>query len=181
MRALLLTIPLLIVAIPGMATEPPGWSLFAPEDGDFQILLPSVPETTTKSRGTLLGDVVETRHLTTWSGGEASVEHHDIPSLAVHMVPDDLILEQASDSLVEHEKGIESLSRSYTWNGHPALEVTYEIPGDTPLLERSRLILVETRLYLLSANWKSPSDIPPEVRNFLNSFELTPAVSAGTD
>jgi len=176
MRALLLAAPILLAAVMGSAAEePPSWKPFSSEEGQFRILLPDQPVVTHASRSTFLGKIPQTRHETLSGVGEVSIDHHDLPGIAIDMMPDSVILDQAGENLIEAVGGTQSLERAYTWNGHAAREITYEVPGDTPMLERCRLILVEARLYLVIANWPAPQAIPDQLVAFFDSFELMKA------
>ena len=173
MRSLLFAIFVLLIAASGWATEPAKWNLFPAEDGSFEILLPGTPTTTHKSRSTYMGDVIETRHETRRGPHEVTLIFQEIPKIAVTLVPDRVILAQAGDRLLEAAEGRASLDRSYTWNGFSARELSYEGPGEPPTLTRVRLILVDSRLYLVIASWAVPQEIPAPLVDFLDSFALT--------
>ena len=75
-------------------------------------------------------------------------------------------------SLLEDAGGQEIESRQSKWRGHPARKLRYSLAGSVAQQVRVRLLLVESRLYLLMARWPLAEAMPPEVERFWASFQV---------
>ena len=181
MRALLL-LPLVLLPQAALAVE---WTLFSGTTGNFQVLLPGEPTVVSDRHTTYLGDVHGVRLVHESADHRVTVTHQDIPSIATTLMPDRIILEQAGDSVVESNEGEVHREREYMWRGYAAREVSYTEAGEEPRESRLRLMLVESRIYMVIASWPE-GDIPGELARFLDSFALTepsdtPPVGAARD
>jgi len=98
-----------------------------------------------------------------------AVELHEIPPVAASFISDDMILDQARDSLLRDVDGTLLESRALEFSGAPARDFVYRLPGRTQLAERVLAVLVERRLYLVTGMARAPSG-DPQVARFLASF-----------
>ena len=154
------------------ALDLPRWRDFHSEEGRFRVRLPAAPRIERSAHGTAMGSVTEVSFRAGWADREVAVVYEDIPAAARWLVPTGVILSRAAASLVEDAGARELDSRESNWRGHPARELRYELPGPPALQARVLLVLVEARLYLLTARWPREEASPPELERFRASFQV---------
>ena len=150
----------------------PHWQAFHSEAGRFRVELPGAPRVERSAHRTVMGSVTEVGFRVAWQDREVAVVYEDIPAAAAWWMPAGVILGRAAASLVEDADGREIESRESKWQGYPARELRYRLPGSPALESQVRLVLVEARLYLVAARWPKEQGVPPEVARFRASFEV---------
>ena len=156
----------------GPAPAIPHWRDFRSEAGRFRVELPAAPRIERSEHGTLMGPVIEVGFFAGWADREVVVIYEDIPAAARWVVPPSVILGRAAASLLEDAGGQEIESLQSKWRGHPARKLRYSLAGSVAQQVRVRLLLVESRLYLLMARWPLAEAMPPEVERFWASFQV---------
>lgn len=152
------------LASPGVAFSPPG--------GHFSVRVPVEPVTTTSSRRTLLGAISETIYAVEIADRRLAVELRDLPPVAVFLLPGGTILDRARDGLLEAVGGRLVDARETPHRGHPARELTYEIPEEPLRIERALLVLVGRRLYIALATWSAAAGSDPAADRLFETFEV---------
>jgi hypothetical protein len=164
-RAVLLALAALVGARAGASD----WPVFAPDGGRFSVALPGRPTLERDSTWTPVGSVRMTKYWLRVADALLAVELHDIPPVAASFISDDMILDQARDSLLRDVDGTLIESRAIEFAGAPARDFIYRLPGRAQLAERVLAVLVERRLYLVTGMARAPS-ADPQVARFLASF-----------
>jgi hypothetical protein len=162
-RAWLLALAL--AAVPAHAE----WSAFAPDGARFAVELPEAPAIERDSTWTPVGSVHMTKYWLRVGDALLAVEQHDIPPVAASFISDEMILDQARDSLLRDVDGTLIESRAVEFQGAPARDFRYRLPGEARLEERVLAVLVERRLYLVTGMARAPGADPQVVR-FFGSF-----------
>ena len=160
---------LVLTALVGAAARPSEWPVFAPDGGRFSVELPGTPAIERDSTWTPVGSVRMTKYWLRVGDALLAVELHEIPPVAASFISDDMILDQARDSLLRDVDGTLLESRALEFQGAPARDFVYRLPGRTQLGERVLAVLVERRLYLVTGMARAPSG-DPQVARFLASF-----------
>lgn len=150
----------------------PQWRSFRSPESRFSVSVPSAPEVTTKTHPTIVGPVRETRYAAGFGETVVAIELHELPRIAVFLLPTGAILDRAREELVKATGGRVIASRDATHRGHSARELTYEIPQQPILKERALLVLVEHRLYIAFATWPEGSQAGPAAARVFESFEI---------
>lgn len=161
------------LAVPASAASA-DWSNFSPPGGTFRVELPGAPERATRARLTPLGKVHETRYTLHADGADLSVETHDVPAVAVAVIPDGVILDRALEGVIDNQGATRIHARELTVQGAPAREFSYRLParaGEPERVERALSVLVGTRLYLLTGTTVDPAP-HPAVSRFFASFRF---------
>lgn len=161
------------------------WQVFASAEGRFRVELPETPRVERSQRSTMLGAVEETRYVLRFGEDETvalAVEVHDIPRLAARIVPAATILEQTRRGVLRDMEAEQIEASEVTIQGFPARDFTYRIPTseadlslapDAPsLYERAIAVLVESRIYLLTALAPGSPDAHPGIARFFASFRF---------
>ena len=161
---------LALAALLAGAAAPAGeWAEFAPEDGRFAVELPGAPAVERDSHWTPVGSVTMTKYWLRAGDVLLAVELHDIPAVAAALVSDDRILDQARDSLLQDVGGTLVEGRALEYQGSPARDFRYRLPGAAQLEERVLAVLVDTRLYLITGMARAPAS-DPGVAHLFASF-----------
>jgi hypothetical protein len=160
-----LLVALVLAAVPACAD----WSAFAPEGARFAVEIPGAPAIEHDAHWTPVGSVRMTKYWLRAGDVLLAVELHEIPAVAARLVSDDMILDQARDSLLSDVGGTLLESRALENTGAPAREFVYRLPGRAQLAERVLAVLVGTRLYLVTGMARAPGS-DPEVARFFASF-----------
>src|SRR5262245_50125039 len=151
------------------AEAPAEWSVFAPEGERFAVELPGKPAVERDSHWTPVGSVAMTKYWLRAGDALRAVELHDTPAVAAALVSDDRILDQARDSLLRDVHGTLIEGRVLEFQGEPARDFRYRLPGPARLEERVLAVLVDTRLYLITGMARAPAS-DPEVARWFASF-----------
>ena len=145
------------------------WSAFAPGGARFSVELPGNPTVERDSTWTPVGSVHMTKYWLRVGDALLAVEQHDIPPVAASFISDEMILDQARDSLLRDVDGTLIESRALAFEGAPARDFRYRLPGDARLVERVLAVLVDRRLYLVTGMARDPIE-DPQVARFFGSF-----------
>jgi hypothetical protein len=161
------------------------WSEFSPDHGRFAVLMPAAPSREQHARLTPVGYVYENKYWMRVNDVLLAVEMHDLPAIASALLSDDSILDQARAGLLADVDGTLLEGRSLVFQGEPAREFTYRLPGRARLAERVLAVLIGSRLYLVTGMARAP-DSDPDVARFFDSFRCwregaLPAQSPASD
>ncbi len=148
------------------------WREYGPARGLFRVRFPAEPQLSHHEAGTPFGSVRETRY--TLRAGDAVLiaESHELPAMAVALMPARSVLDRARVSLIESEEGIPMEPRELADQRVPAQEFSYRLPGHPPRYRRARAFLAGTRLYLLVGTAATPVGPEPQVDRFFESFRF---------
>jgi hypothetical protein len=149
--------------------RPSEWRPFAPPDARFAVELPGRPAVERDSHWTPVGTIAMTKYWLRVGNALLAVETHEIPAVAATLVSDARILDQARDSLLRDVDGALIEGRATEFEGLPARDFRYRLPGKTGLEERVLAVLVDTRLYLVTGMAREPLS-EPDVLRFFASF-----------
>ncbi len=156
---------------PGSAV-PAGWIKFTSSEGRFSILFPQIPPTA----HLLLPDgITVTIHAVEQPAQKRSFQANylDIPPSEINKIP----LEQRFKGGIQgilakgKEKGVQvRKEQPITFGQHPGRECVLEAPEAGTLV--LRMYLVGTRFFILVVAGEKLTPDSPEVKTFLNSFQL---------
>lgn len=169
----------LAAVLVGAAAPAGDWAVFAPRDGLFAVEMPGAPAVERDSHWTPVGSIAMTKYWLRVGDALLAVELHDIPAVAAALISDDRILDQARDSLLRDVRGTLIEGRALEFQGAPARDFRYRLPGKARLEESVLAVLRGTRLYLVTGMAREPSSDPAVARLFA-SFRCWPARGAGT-
>jgi hypothetical protein len=169
---------LAVAALAASAVRASGWPVFAPADGRFAVELPGQPVIERDSHWTPVGSVVMTKYWLRVGDSLLAVEMHDIPPVASALVSDDRILDGAREGVLHDVSGTQIEGKSLTYQGAPARDFRYRLPGEARLEERVLAVLVERRLYLVTGMARAPES-DPDVARFFASFRCWRAATGG--
>jgi hypothetical protein len=142
---------------------------FAPPGAGFAVDLPASPAIERDSHWTPIGTIAMTKYWLRVGDTLLAVELHELPPVAAVFVSDDRILDQARDSLLRDVHGTLIEGRALEFQGSPARDFRYRLPGAARLEERVLAVLVDTRLYLITGMARAPAS-DPEVARWFASF-----------
>ena len=164
-----LALGLAFAALVGAAGGASDWPVFAPGDGRFSVELPGTPAVERDSTWTPAGSVSMTKYWLRIGDALVAVEMHDIPPVASRLISDDTILGQARDALLRDVDGTLIEGKATVFQGAPARDFVYRLPGKAQLAERVLAVLVERRLYLVTGMARAPG-ANPQIARFFASF-----------
>jgi hypothetical protein len=148
---------------------PAAWSVFAPPGAGFAVELPGTPAVERDSHWTPVGSISMTKYWLRVGDALLAVELHELPPVAAALVSDDRILDEARENLLRDVRGTLIESRATEFQGAPARDFRYRLPGPARLEEQVLAVIVETRLYLITGMARAPAS-DPEVARFFGSF-----------
>ena len=150
------------------------WTTFESTPGRYQVAFPRAPVMKQGKLRTEIGDVVSVRH-SAGDGSDATydVTYTDYPGARVAGLSAATLLETVRDGLVYQAKGKLISDKPFTIGKVSGRE--QEIVGGDGMRYRIRLLLVERRLYQLTAMARPPAQ--PDERKFFGSFQLTGVTS----
>ena len=99
------------------------------------------------------------------------MELHDIPKAAAWLLTDEFVLKQAAKGMLDDIGGRELQAQSASRQDQPARRVSFELP-DREARGDVLLVLVDRRLYLVSAHHPVEQDPPVTFARFLESFRF---------
>lgn len=164
----------------GLAPSAPGpeaaghWSVFESEAGRFRVELPGEPRLERSERSTLLGAVTAEKYILRLGEVVVVVETHDIPRLAARIVPTRVILDQTRSGVLEDMRARMVTSSEITLQGYPARDFTYRVASRPPQLERAIVVLVGSRIYLVTGLAPESPGERPDLARFFGSFRFWP-------
>jgi len=166
----LLVLAGLQAAGPLQAQSAAGWQRFESAEGRFKVDFPGKPVI---KRGRLrieTGDIPSAWH-TAGDGAEATydVRYSDYPGTVMAKLTPAMLLEAARDGLLAQSRG-QLVSEKSVGMGKVAVR-DLEIVGADGMRYRFRLLLVDNRLYQLTAMAQPPAR--PDEERFFRSFQLT--------
>jgi hypothetical protein len=135
--------------------------------------MPGEPALERHARLTPVGYVYQDKYWLRENDVLLAVEVHDLPRVASALLSDDSILDQAREGLLADVKGTLIEGRSLVFQGAPAREFTYRLPGRARLVERVLAVLIGRRLYLVTGMARAPAS-DPDVGRFFASFRCWP-------
>ena len=144
------------------------WRTFESTEGKFKVDFPGVPVVKRGRFRTEMGDVTSLRHTV---GGDATydVRYNDYPKAGIAKLTVSKMLDALRDGLVAESKGELASEKSYSLGRFAGRD--QEITGGDGTRYRIRLLLVDNRLYQLTAMARPPMRIDEE--KFFGSFQLT--------
>jgi hypothetical protein len=166
----LLGLAFALAAFAGVAARAGEWAKFEPNGGRFAVELPGTPAVERDSTWTPVGYVYMTKYWLRVDNALVAVEIHDIPPVASALITDDTILDQARDALLRDVDGTLLDGKTTVFEGAPARDFLYRLPGEARLVERVLAVLVDRRLYLVTGMGRAPGT-DPEISRFFASFD----------
>jgi hypothetical protein len=165
-----LVLPLLSPDEASSEREDPWHELRAEAEG-FSVELPGRPEFLSKTIPTFLGIVKESAYRTPFDGGLFSVELHELPGLT-RFAPARVVLERAGNEVLQDRGGEELSSRSVRAGDHPGRVLTFRSPDSGFAIEEAHLVLVGSRLFLLTAGLAKEGGDRSALDRFFGSFRI---------
>lgn len=146
------------------------WRIFESAPGKFKVAFPGAPIRKQTGVRTEIGHVVSTRHSAgDGTGTTYDVTYSDYPKAGIARLSPAKLLNAVRDGLVHKAKGRLVSEKPFTMDGIPGREL--EILADNGMWYRTRLLLVENRLYQLTAIVQPPTRA--DEQRFFDSFQLT--------
>jgi hypothetical protein len=139
--------------------------------------MPRAPARERTARLTPVGYVYQDKYWLRERDVLLAVEMHDLPAVASALLSEDSILDQARESLLSDVNGTLLEGHSFVFQGAPAREFTYRLPGEARLAERVLAVLIGRRLYLVTGMARAPTT-DPDVARFFDSFRCWPESEA---
>jgi len=162
---------LLLVALP-LHAQPVKWQPYESPAGKFRAAFPGAPTVRHGRRGTEIGDVVTARYSAgDRAGATYDITFSDYPREGIARLSAAKLMDAVRDGLVYLAKGKLVSEKPYTLGRFAGRE--QEIEGADGMRYRVRLLLVENRLYQLTAMARPPDKA--EEQKFFGSFRLTGA------
>jgi hypothetical protein len=151
---------------------PPGWKVFAPNDGRFSVLMPGLPVSEQQTFTTKGGNMV--LYLFNLDRGRMnerfSVQYTDYPEQFLKEARSaNTVLKKASTVDAFNIGGKVVSEKSFPLGSHPGRELRVE---NAELAMRIRLYLVDQRLYKVVATWPKSRTFSADDERFLASFRL---------
>jgi len=156
------------LSLPLQGQTTSNWRLFESAEGKFKVVFPGVPVVKRGRFRTEMGDVYSARHTV---GGDATydVRYNDYPKATTTKLTPAKMLDALRDGLVAESKGELASDKPFSLGKFAGRD--QEIIGGDGTRYRVRLLLVENRLYQLTAMARPPMRIDEE--RFFGSFQLT--------
>ncbi|MCC6639725.1 MAG: hypothetical protein IT386_01025 [Deltaproteobacteria bacterium] len=146
-------------------------SAFVSPEGRFAAVFPAEPMHERSGRDTWAGRVEEGSFDLTRDGLRLRVEYHDVPRMAVAILPPSLVLDLAKQGVLDDMGASGASAEPISLHGHPGLALRY-VPAAYPgVTEETRLFLVGSRLYVAFARAEQPGTAEQAVARFLASFD----------
>ena len=146
----------------------PGWIVFSPEGGGFSVALPGQPTRRPLPHNTKAEPSPAPLYELTSGDFAYVVSYIDYPFSAEGAERDEL-LDKGAEAGITGAGGKVVSSKPISLGGHPGREVEGEVKG---VAYRSRVYLVDRRLYLLIV-WQRPGSAGSEnAAKFFESFKL---------
>jgi hypothetical protein len=159
----------LVLAGPLQAQSAARWQSYHSAEGRFKVAFPGEPVTKRGKFRTATGDIPSTQH-TAGDGAEATydVRYSDYPGKIMAKLTPAKLLDAARDGLVAQSKGKLASEKPFSMGKVAGRE--QEIVGEDGTRYRIRLLLVENRLYQLTAMARPPARADED--RFFGSFQL---------
>lgn len=146
------------------------WQIFESASGKFKVVFPGAPIRKQTRVRTEIGDVVSTRHSAGDGAGTTyDVTYDDYAKAGIARLSPAKLLNAVRDGFVHKAKGRLVSEKPFTVDGIPGSEL--EILANNGMWYRTRLLLVENRLYQLTAIVRPPTR--SDEQKFFDSFQLT--------
>lgn len=168
----ILAVSTLIVTVPvhGVLSQA-SWVSFTPPAGEFQVEMPTPPQTSQVQDNSPIGTV--TTQIFTAKEGEASfsVSYSNLPALAVQFMGAEGLINQAKSSMLKDQNAREIAFEAAAINGLPGKRLLYEATKDG--LKRTGeafFTLNGTRLYVVDT--LVPPGSEALAQKFFQSFRV---------
>lgn len=148
------------------------WKQFSSDQGKFSVYLPGEPKEQSQTVSTPVGPLTLHMYLVEQGVGTAYVAAYaDYDEKLVQLTSKETLLDGARDGQVKSVRGKLVSEKRIFLSGHPGRELKIQVTDKLYL--RSRLYLVENRLYqVLVVTHKGAID-GPDANRVLGSFKLT--------
>jgi hypothetical protein len=156
--------------IMAQAASAPRWRNYQSGSGKFKVLFPDTPKVVKGRIRTEIGDVVSVRH-TAGDGVDSTydVTYNDYPKAGIAKLPPHKLLDAARDGLLHLAQGRLVSEKPFALGKLQGRD--QEITGADGTRYRVRMLLVDNRLYQITAMAQPPSQ--PDEKTFFESFQLT--------
>jgi hypothetical protein len=169
MRIRWLAVVLLIALLTGC--QQVTWKEFSSSEGRFSVLMPGTPSEKTSKVNTEVGPVDMFSFRVTQEDSGYDVNYNDYPDAVVEASDAGSMLDGARDGIVSSLQGKLLTEFIISLDGYPGRDIRVEGP-DGEHTVRTRLYLVDNRLYQLTVVTPKEDSFSKDVAKFLDSFEL---------
>lgn len=145
------------------------WRTFENSPGRYKASFPGAPVMKRGKLRTEIGEIVSVRHTADSADATYDVTYNDYPKDGIARLSATKLLDTVRDGLLHQSKGTLASEIPFTLGKLAGRE--YEIAVEDGMRYRIRLLLVESRLYQLTAMARLPAR--PEEKRFFSSFQLT--------
>jgi hypothetical protein len=145
------------------------WQVFESKEGRFKASFPGTPDTKRGRFRTEMGDVYSARHTVNDALATYDVRYNDYPASTSAKLTPEKMLDALRDGLVAESRGELVWDKPYRLGKYAGRD--QEIKGGDGTRYRVRLLLVERRLYQLTAMAQPPAGLDED--RFFGSFQLT--------
>ena len=154
---------------PAQSPDTVRWQTFESGGGRFKVAFPGAPVMKQGRLRTEIGEIASVRHTADSADATYDVTYNDYPESGVARLTAAKLLDTARDGLVYQAKGTLASEKTFMLGTRTGRE--YDISGEGGMRYRIRLLLVNNRLYQLSAIARLPA--AADDRKFFDSFQLT--------
>jgi len=153
---------------PVQAQPTANWRVFEFRDGRFKVAFPGAPVVKRGKFPTDLGFVHSARHTANDADATYDVRYNDYPASTTSKLTPAKMLDAMRDGLVAESKGELTWDKPYSLGKFAGRD--QEIVGGDGTRYRIRLLLVDNRLYQLTAMARPPARADED--RFFGSFQL---------
>jgi hypothetical protein len=173
-KAIAVFVVLALILLCGCVSKPVELQPFSSADGRFSILMPGAPKYESTNVDTAAGTLVMHSYMVEDAGMAYGVIYSDYPDFMKDADPQ-AVLDGGRDGAVAKIKGTLISETPLTLGGYPGRDIT--VSAGT-LGFRSRIYLVNTRIYSVIVTGPTDKLKLPRVDEVLDSFKLTDKVGS---
>jgi hypothetical protein len=167
------SIALIFVAVGAItvsADDQPEWKEFAPKEGRFKVLMPGVPKVYDLDTESDFGKGVLHMHRAQVGKTMYAANYCDFPA-EIKKTPLKQVYDDSRDGAVANLEGKLVSEKDIKLGDYPGREIRIDVP-EGKLLFRSRVYLVDQRLYQAVVLGTKEAATSKEADKFLDSFKL---------
>ena len=160
-----------VLTLAGAARSQDDFQRFTSKAGGFTLLMPTEPKTQTQNLETAVGTITVTMYIAEKNGAAYFASFNDYPAELVQKSDPQAILDGARDGAVNNVKGKLLNEKKIAIGSHPGRDITFEAVNGQ-YLARSRMYLVNQRLYQIMVLAPREQGLPAKIDQYLDSFQL---------
>ncbi len=190
-RTFLIVLTILLMTACAASTSPtpipsptPSWQEFKPANAGFAILMPALAQVEQETLDTLFGQITLIRHAAKFDNMVFSAAYSSLPADLITTYPAEQLLKALQEGGVSDYNGRLLSSKEIKLGDYSGIEVMLEVPDNKRMpgggVLRTRLYLVGNVLYEINHLGSKRQSISPDIKRFMDSFQLTGETPAMT-